>query len=128
MAITGADLKVLWLRKVNAAYSQAYSDTQLSALLNEALLKKAEDLYRNSPTEYTSDYVKALIKTGVAATVTANAVNLPAITDYNHTLAVKCVTRDSKFTATLDNLILANSTTRVVLSSPSLFRGCIAAS
>ena len=65
-----ADLLALWNRKVNAAYSQQYSSTQQSALLNEALIKVLEDIYRNGLSNYITDQVRALVSTENVETTT----------------------------------------------------------
>ena len=89
--MTGADLLPLWKRIVNAAYSQAYSTTQQSALFNESLIKVIEDIFKNGISGYVNDQVRSLVSTENVETVTNNSIDTVAITDFNHLMAVKCI-------------------------------------
>ena len=95
MAITGADLfEALWNRKVNAVYSQQYSSTQQSALLNEALIKVLEDIYRMGYQIILLTKVRALVSTENVETTTNNSIDLfTLIPDFNHLMAVKLCDR-----------------------------------
>jgi len=121
--ITGADLLVIWKMAVNSVYSQAYSTANQSAILNESLIKVLEDIYKNGLESYTTDQVRALIKTEATPTVAANKIDLTTITDFNHFLAIKCIMNDNTFKPVLSNITLIDSTyTNITLSRSSALR------
>jgi hypothetical protein len=123
MAITGADLLAIFKRKSNSAYSQAYSSSNLSAILNEGLIKSLEDIYKNGQEYYTADQTRALITTEATPTVVANKIDLSTLTAFNHFLAVKCIMIDATFRVKLTNISLVDGIyTNITFSRSSALR------
>jgi len=94
--MTGADFDLIFQRKINQPYIDAYGISQRTELYREALMDTIESWYKNLDEQREYDYLNYIISTNYAVDMPANSqINLVDISpSYNHLLAVRAICKD----------------------------------